>query len=204
MQRTQRVSSRRQTTTTAGGFGVCSNLCTHNKCVFFRIGKLFRFAKFTSENAIGSNSEAQKPNRRGNSLILPFRGSTGLRRMRERSSSCVIAWSAGASQASLFPFGGTTGCRPWEAGACVRYWIVSTRPSSGTILRCYFTRSPKLRSPLLTFEFSEAGDLREIRRKSPGFFFVSLPSAHTADGSRYLLQTYPDIHSQIFTRTSSL
>ena len=35
VQRTQRVSSRRQTTT-AGGLGVCSTLCPHNKSVFSR------------------------------------------------------------------------------------------------------------------------------------------------------------------------
>ena len=39
---------------TAVGLGVCSNLYTHNYYYFilFRVGKLFRIAKFTSENAI--------------------------------------------------------------------------------------------------------------------------------------------------------
>ena len=35
---------------------------------FFRLGRLFRFAKFTPENAIGSKSEDEQSNRLGNGL----------------------------------------------------------------------------------------------------------------------------------------
>ena len=61
----QRVSSRRQTTTSVG-LGVCSNLCTHNKSSYFAWEGLFGSANFTSGNAIGLKSEAQKSNRIGN------------------------------------------------------------------------------------------------------------------------------------------
>ena len=39
--------------------GVCSNICKHDTSDFSPPGRLFRFAKFTSENANGSKSEAQ-------------------------------------------------------------------------------------------------------------------------------------------------
>ena len=66
---TWRVSSRRQTIATLliVGFGVFSNICTRTHPIFFRPGRLF--VSFTTENAIGSKSEAQNLNRKRNSLM---------------------------------------------------------------------------------------------------------------------------------------
>ena len=77
--RTQRVSSRRQTTTTAVDLVVCSTLCTHSKSDTPLWKLCFELRKFTAENAIGSKYEAQNLNHTGNnvsafdSLFLFFR-----------------------------------------------------------------------------------------------------------------------------------
>ena len=65
-----RASWPRQTTTIAVGLAVCSNLCPHNNFDSCRIGRLFQFANFTAENAIGSKSGDQNLNRIKNSSRL--------------------------------------------------------------------------------------------------------------------------------------
>ena len=49
-----------------------ARISTHTiHLIFSALGILFRFAEFTSENAVGSRSEAQKSNRIGDGLIKP-------------------------------------------------------------------------------------------------------------------------------------